>query len=50
MGEASIHCHGIRLIPLESEPTDERHMIFIERVEDEFSESGWKTYKNEKGI
>ena len=36
MGEAAIHCHGIQLIPLEAEPTDERHMIFIERVEDEY--------------
>ena len=36
MGEAEIHCHGIGLVPLESEPTDERHMIFIERVEDEY--------------
>ena len=36
MGEAVIHCHGILLTPLESEPTDEHHMIFIERVEDEY--------------
>ncbi len=36
MGEAVIHCHGIQLMPLEAEPTDERHMIFIERVEDEY--------------
>ena len=36
MGEASVHCHGIQLTPLEAEPTDERHMIFIERVEDEY--------------
>ena len=36
MGEASIHCHGIQLMPLEAEPTDEDHMIFIERVEDEY--------------
>ncbi|MCR4653455.1 MAG: helix-turn-helix domain-containing protein [Eubacterium sp.] len=36
MGEAAIHCHGIRLIPLEPEPTDEHHMIFIEHVEDEY--------------
>ena len=36
MGEASIHCHGILLTPLGAEPTDERHMIFIERVEDEY--------------
>ncbi len=36
MGEATIHCHGIQLMPLEAEPTDEHHMIFIERVEDEY--------------
>ena len=36
MGEAAIHCHGITLSPLEAEFTDERHMIFIERVEDEY--------------
>ena len=36
MGEAAIHCHGIQLVPLEAEPSDERHMIFIERVEDEY--------------
>ena len=36
MGEAAIHCHGILLTPLEAEPTDERHMIFIECVEDEY--------------
>ena len=36
MGESSIHCHGIQLTPLEDETTDERHMIFIERVEDEY--------------
>jgi transcriptional regulator with XRE-family HTH domain len=36
MGESVISCHGIRLTPLEAEPTDEDHMIFIERVEDEY--------------
>ena len=36
MGEASIHCHGIQLLPLEPEPTDESHVILIERVEDEY--------------
>ena len=36
MGEAAIHCHGIQLMPLDAEPTDEDHMIFIERVEDEY--------------
>ena len=36
MGGASISCHGIALMPLEAEPTDEQHMIFIERIEDEY--------------
>ncbi len=36
MGEAAIHCHGIRLMPLEAEPTDESHMILIDRIEDEY--------------
>ena len=36
MGEAAIHCHGILLTPLETEPADERHRLFIERVEDEY--------------
>lgn len=34
MGEAAIHCHGIQLMPLEPEQTDEHHMIFIKRVEE----------------
>ena len=36
MGEASIHCHGILLSPLEAEATDEHHVILIDRVEDEY--------------
>ena len=36
MGEVAIHCHGLLLTPLEAELTDEQHMIFIERVEDEY--------------
>ena len=36
MGEAVIHCHGIMLTPCQAEETDENHMIFIERVEDEY--------------
>ncbi|MBQ6363400.1 MAG: helix-turn-helix domain-containing protein [Lachnospiraceae bacterium] len=36
MGDAAIHCHGILLAPLEAEPTDEQHLILIERVEDEY--------------
>ena len=36
MGEAAILCHGIQLIPLDAEPSDDHHMVFIERVEDEY--------------
>ena len=36
MGEAVINCHGVMLSPLEDEETDENHMIFIEKVEDEY--------------
>ena len=36
MGEATIHCHGILLTPLIAEAADERHKIFIDRVENEY--------------
>ena len=36
MGEAVIHCHGVLLTPCVAEETDENHMIFVERVEDEY--------------
>ena len=36
IGEAVIHCHGVLLTPCQQEETDENHMIFIERVEDEY--------------
>ena len=36
MGESVVNCHGITLSPLEAEPTDEQHMILVERVEDEY--------------
>ena len=36
MGEAVIQCHGIMLTPCQAEEIDENHMIFIERVEDEY--------------
>ena len=36
MGESVINCHGVLLSPLEAEPSDENHMVFIERVEDEY--------------
>ena len=36
MGEAVIQCHGVMLAPCQPEKTDENHMIFIEKVEDEY--------------
>ena len=36
MGEAVMQCHGILLSPCQPEETNENHMIFIERVEDEY--------------
>ena len=36
MGEAVIQCHGVMLMPCQAEETDENHMVFIERVEDEY--------------
>ena len=36
MGEAVIQCHGIMLKPCQAEETDESHMIFLERMEDEY--------------
>jgi len=36
MGESVIQCHGILLTPCQAEETDEKHMIFVERVEDEY--------------
>ena len=36
MGEAVIQCHGLLLAPCQPEETDEKHKIFIERVEDEY--------------
>ena len=36
MGEAVIQCHGIMLKPCREEETDESHMVFIERMEDEY--------------
>ena len=36
VGEAVIQCHGILLSPCQAEETNEQHMIFIERVEDEY--------------
>jgi len=36
MGEAVVQCHGILLTPCQPEETDEAHMIFVERMEDEY--------------
>lgn len=36
MGEASVNCHGYTLTPLNPKETDEHHMIFIEKVEDDY--------------
>ena len=36
LGESVIQCHGILLQSLEAERSDEKHMVFIERVEDEY--------------
>ena len=36
MGEAVIHCHGVQLTPAQAEENDEKHMISIEQVEDEY--------------
>ncbi|MBR6666718.1 MAG: helix-turn-helix domain-containing protein [Lachnospiraceae bacterium] len=36
MGEAVVQCHGILLTPCQAEETDEKHMIFIECIEDEY--------------
>ena len=36
MGEVVVHCHGVLMTAAEAEETDERHKIFLERVEDEY--------------
>jgi len=36
MGEAVVQCHGLILTPCQAEETDENHMFFIERIEDEY--------------
>ena len=36
MGEMTISCHGVQLLPEQAELSDENHMILIERVEDEY--------------
>jgi len=36
IGELSLSCHGISLLPQEAEQSDEEHKIHIERIEDEY--------------
>lgn len=36
MGEAVVNCHGVQLLPEDSEFSDENHKIVIERIEDEY--------------
>ena len=36
MGEAVINCHGVSLKPCEAEETDENHLIFIEKSDNEY--------------
>lgn len=35
-GESVINCHGIRLLPLESQILDEEHDVTISKIEDEY--------------
>jgi len=35
-GELMITCHGVQLMPEMAEPSDERHNILIEKIEDEY--------------
>ena len=35
IGEASVSCHGVELIPCDAEDADERHTTIVEQVEDE---------------
>jgi DNA-binding XRE family transcriptional regulator/desulfoferrodoxin (superoxide reductase-like protein) len=36
MGEAVVSCHGVTLSPQDAENTDEKHKIFVERIDDEY--------------
>lgn len=36
IGEAVIQCHGILLSPCQEDKSNEEHMIFLEKVEDEY--------------
>ncbi|MCQ2510193.1 MAG: helix-turn-helix domain-containing protein [Lachnospiraceae bacterium] len=36
MGEMAVSCHGVQLMPEQTEESDENHMILIERIEDEY--------------
>ena len=35
VGEVVIHCHGVQLMPCIEEKVDEKHYIYIEKIEDE---------------
>ena len=36
VGELAVSCHGVQLLPEPADCSDENHMIFIERIEDEY--------------
>ncbi len=36
MGEMTISCHGVQLMPEQPDFSDESHMILVERIEDEY--------------
>lgn len=36
IGEASVHCHGVALVPEQAQECDEKHKINVERIEDEY--------------
>lgn len=36
MGQMSVSCHGVQLMPEQAEAADENHQILIERIEDEY--------------
>jgi len=36
MGEAVIHCHGVQLLPAQTEDADDQHPLSIEIMEDEY--------------
>lgn len=36
MGEMTVSCHGVQLMPEQAERADEKHRILIDRIEDEY--------------